>query len=74
MWDEAYQNGVDIATDEWADILGVPVIPTVATEGVGVDELQSSIDQARSATTTDKCRNRNQQLSIDGSPRKGFIT
>ncbi len=50
MWDEAQQNGVDIATDELADILGVPVMPTVATEGVGVDELQSSLGQARSSS------------------------
>jgi ferrous iron transport protein B len=50
MWDEAQQNGVDIATEELADILGVPVMPTVATEGVGVDELQASIDQARSSS------------------------
>ena len=50
MWDEAQQNGVDIATDELADILGVPVMPTVATEGVGVDELRASIDQARSSS------------------------
>ena len=50
MWDEARRNGVDIATDELADILGVPVIPTVAIEGVGVDELQSSLDQARSSS------------------------
>ncbi|MFO7833938.1 MAG: ferrous iron transporter B [Halohasta sp.] len=47
MWDEARQQGVDVDTGALSDLLGVPVVPTVATEGVGVDDLQSTLAEAR---------------------------
>ncbi|MFW6321740.1 MAG: FeoB small GTPase domain-containing protein [Halohasta sp.] len=50
MWDEARQQGVDVDTETLSDLLGVPVVPTVATEGVGVDDLQSTLDGARSSS------------------------
>jgi ferrous iron transport protein B len=36
MWDEAQRKGIVIDYDELSDILGVPVIPTVATKGDGL--------------------------------------
>ena len=50
MWDEARKQGVDVDTEALSDLLGVPVVPTVATEGVGVDDLQSTLDGARSSS------------------------
>jgi len=50
MWDEARQQGVDVDAETLSDLLGVPVIPTVATEGVGVDDLQSTLDGAQSSS------------------------
>ncbi|WP_253738097.1 ferrous iron transporter B [Halohasta salina] len=47
MWDEARQQGVDVDVEALSDLLGVPVVPTVATEGVGVDDLRSTLDRAR---------------------------
>ena len=67
MWDEARRKGVDIDADALADRLGVPVIPTVATEGVGVDDLQSILDRPHSsslASITDRLPARDHGDSI----------
>ena len=50
MWDEARETGVDVDIDALADLLGVPVVPTVATEGVGVDDLQATLDGATASS------------------------
>lgn len=36
MWDEAHHRGIDIDTDKLEELLGVPVIPTVAVKGKGI--------------------------------------
>jgi ferrous iron transport protein B len=47
MADEAEARGLRIDTGGLSDALGVPVRPTVATRGTGVDELRRAIRQAR---------------------------
>ena len=47
MLDEAEKNGVEIDVDLLEDLLGVPVIPTVAVEKKGIEELKNSINKAR---------------------------
>jgi ferrous iron transport protein B len=47
MADEARKLGVGIDRDLLEDLLGVPVIETVAVEGKGFDELKAAISKAR---------------------------
>ncbi len=47
MADEARREGVGIDRDLLEDLLGVPVIETVAVEGLGFDELRAAIPRAR---------------------------
>jgi ferrous iron transport protein B len=49
MSDEAETHGVHIDTTRLSDLLGIPVIPTIATQGKGLDELVRTIPQARVA-------------------------
>jgi ferrous iron transport protein B len=47
MLDEATANGVVIDTERLAECLGVEVACTIATRGVGLDKLTTSINNAR---------------------------
>jgi ferrous iron transport protein B len=47
MIDEARANGVEIDTDLLSDLLGVPVIETVAVRNQGMSELKDALDKAR---------------------------
>ncbi|MDW7674991.1 MAG: ferrous iron transport protein B [Bacillota bacterium] len=47
MLDEARKHGVEIDVDLLSDLLGVPVIPTVAVEKKGLEEVKVHIDKAR---------------------------
>jgi ferrous iron transport protein B len=47
MADEARRRGVGIDRDLLEDLLGVPVIETVAVEGKGFDELKAALARAR---------------------------
>jgi len=47
MADEARARGVVIDRDLLEDLLGVPVIETVAVKGVGISDLASSLERAR---------------------------
>ncbi len=47
MMDVAKTRGIDIRVDRLADLLGVPVIPTVARSGKGKDELMKTVAAAR---------------------------
>ncbi len=47
MADEACKRGVGVDRDLLEDLLGVPVIETVAVTGMGLDELAASIERAR---------------------------
>ncbi len=47
MADEARRRGLGVDRDLLEDLLGVPVIETVAVTGHGLEELKCAIDQAR---------------------------
>jgi len=47
MIDESQHQGRKIEIDLLSDLLGVPVVPTVATRKTGIDELKAVIDRAR---------------------------
>lgn len=46
MSDAAHERGIAIDVRELSKRLGVPVVPTVATRGEGVDDLRRAIDEA----------------------------
>ncbi|MFB6093484.1 MAG: ferrous iron transport protein B [Halanaeroarchaeum sp.] len=52
MMDEARDDGVSIDPDALEERLGVPVVPTVATEGTGLDELEARLDEATAPEET----------------------
>ncbi len=54
LWDEAKHTGIEIDTKKLEEILGVPVIPTVAVTGEGIKELINSIEQAKKGHLTFK--------------------
>jgi ferrous iron transport protein B len=45
--DEARREGVAVDRDLLEDLLGVPVVETVAVDGTGIDELKAAISRAR---------------------------
>jgi len=47
VWDEAKHRGIKIDVSELEEMLGIPVVPTVAITGEGVAGLLSRIGQAR---------------------------
>lgn len=47
MMDDAVRRGIKIDVDLLGDLLGVPVIPTAATTGQGLDEVKQSLSKAR---------------------------
>lgn len=47
MLDEAKKQGIDIDVDLLSDLLGVPVIPTVAVEKEGLETVKQSLHKAR---------------------------
>ena len=48
MWDETKHRGIHIDLNKLEELLGVPVVPTVAVTGEGMKELVSRIPEARS--------------------------
>lgn len=48
MWDDTEHRGIHIDLNKLRELLGVPVIPTVAVTGQGIRELVESIPQASS--------------------------
>jgi len=48
LWDDTKHRGIDIDLDKLRQLLGVPVIPTVAVTGQGVKELAENIPRATS--------------------------
>ena len=47
LMDEAEARGISIDTDALAEVLGVPVVPTVAVTGKGLNALKSQLTHAR---------------------------
>jgi len=46
LWDEAIDRGIAIDTDKLSRLLGVPVVRTVATQGIGIGALAASVAHA----------------------------
>ena len=46
MWDDTKHLGIHIDIDKLRELLGVPVVPTIAVTGEGIKELVESIPQA----------------------------
>ncbi|MCD4687718.1 MAG: ferrous iron transporter B [Desulfuromonadaceae bacterium] len=49
MWDEAKHLGININDKALEELLGVPVVPTVALTGEGIKELVKTFKEARSS-------------------------
>jgi ferrous iron transport protein B len=47
MSDEALARGIEVDTTRLSARLGIPVVATVATRGVGLEEMKRSLDEAR---------------------------
>ncbi len=47
MWDDTRHLGIDIDVEKLEQMLGVPVVPTVAVTGEGIKELVSRISEAK---------------------------
>ena len=47
MWDEVQKRGIRINIERLSQVLGIPVIPVVATTGEGMKKLIQSLDHAR---------------------------
>jgi len=56
MWDDTKHRGINIDLDKLRELLGVPVIPTVAVTGQGIKELVESIPEATSPSTSTHSR------------------
>lgn len=52
MWDETKHTGISIDVEKLQEILGVPVIPTVAITGEGIKELVSRLGEATTSEYT----------------------
>jgi len=48
IWDDARHKGITIDVERIEELLGVPVVPTVAVTGEGIKQLVSRIPEARS--------------------------
>ncbi len=57
MWDDTKHRGIHIDLDKLGNLLGVPVIPTVALTGEGIKGLVESISRATSPETPKRSHN-----------------
>jgi len=74
MVDEAEKMGLEIDDDLLGDLLGVPVIPTVAVKGKGLDELKNKIDKAlKGRATNDLESHLNRLLNRVGSRGEALL-
>jgi ferrous iron transport protein B len=48
IWDETKHRGIDIDVEQLSELLGVPVVPTNARSGYGLDKLVQQLPEARS--------------------------
>jgi ferrous iron transport protein B len=64
LWDEAKTTGIEIDVPAFSDLLGVPVVPTVALSGEGIRELVDLIPDARPGTRFDLPRDEDKWQKI----------
>ena len=48
LWDETRHTGIEIDVKRLEELLGIPVVPTVAVTGEGISELVSRLPEAKS--------------------------
>ena len=65
MWDDTRHRGIHIDLDKLRELLGVPVIPTVAVTGQGIKELVEDIPKAISPDSP--ARSRDERWTTIGS-------
>jgi len=65
MWDDTKHRGIYIYVDKLRELLGVPVIPTIATTGEGIKELVENL--LRAVSTNTPVRSRDERWSAIGS-------
>ena len=65
MWDDTRHRGIHIDLDKLRELLGVPVIPTVAVTGQGIKELVEDIPKAISPDSP--ARSRDERWAAIGS-------
>jgi len=65
MWDDTQHRGIHIDLDRLRELLGVPVIPTVAVTGQGIKELVENIPKAISPDVP--ARNHDERWATIGS-------
>ncbi len=65
MYDDTRHRGIHIDLEKLRDLLGVPVVPTVATTGEGIKELVESLPKAVSTDTP--VRSRDERWAAVGS-------
>lgn len=53
MWDDAEKQNISIDAEGLENVLGVPVVPTVAISGEGISELASRIPEATAINVED---------------------
>lgn len=64
MWDDTRHHGINVDLKRLRELLGVPIIPTVATTGEGIKELVENLPKAISPDTP--LRNRDERWAIVG--------
>ena len=72
MFDEARKQGVEINHQKLAELLGVPVLPTVARTGEGMDAvLEAAVEVAekkRSGSLTTEISKADRMMPVNGEP------
>lgn len=72
--DEAKSEGLEIDIDLLSDLLGVPVIPTVATKHAGLQALHDALEGARPGHADPEVTRRlTEELRAVGSPREALL-
>ena len=56
QWDVVRKRGIEVDLEKLSELLGVPVLPTVATTGEGVEELKEAVVKAATAKEREKRR------------------
>ncbi len=67
MWDDTYHRGIHIDVAKLEELVGVPVIPTVAVTGQGIKELVRRLPEAKVPETTYSGSSSNERWARVGS-------
>jgi len=75
MMDEAEKNGLEIDIKELERALGVPVVPTIAPKGVGLNDVKEALAEARVGKTDQKLQQKIERVrgKVDSRPEALLI-